>query len=183
MRFIFAIIASFILSGAALADMDTDFAAAAEIFGPTPVEGRINDLDGEWLPLSTLANLEGEAPSPGRAASLIADHCGSDPVRGSVITVTGDPGFTLDLRHGDTTLTYHFDWIGGAEFVRSVDAAALFSAYGLDRVNPERRLDAQAAALRSAATVTSVYRFSPDMIVVATSDRTEIFGRCPRGNG
>lgn len=183
MRLIFAIAASVGLSGPALADMDTDFADATEVFGQTPVERRIDNIDGEWLPLSTLANLRGEAPAPGRAASLIANNCGSDPVRGAIITATGDSGFTLDTRLAHTTLTYHFDWIGGAEFIRSVDAAALFSGYGLDRMKPERRLDAQAAALRAAATVTSVYRVSPDMIVIATSDRTEIFGRCPGDNG
>ncbi|MDR7126358.1 hypothetical protein [Pseudotabrizicola sp. 4114] len=183
MRWIISLTAGLGLSGPALADMEADFARAASIFGPVTVETVLDDIDGEWLPLSTLANLTGEAPSPGLATSLTGRICGLDPVRGSILTATGESGFTVDVPSRDQALTYRFDWIGGAQFVRSVDAAALFSSLGLDAMKPERRLDAQAAALRSAATVTAVYRVSPDMIVVASPDRTEIFGRCPRDNG
>ena len=164
----------------AYAQIDEDFAMANRIFGQVSSASVTDDIDGEWLPLSTLANLNGAEPDPGLAGSYLERICGNEPVRGAVMTGIDDASFEMAPANSGGELVYRFDWIGGVQFHRSFDPAALFGALKLDNMDGERALDMRARTLESNTSLVDFYRISPDLLAMATPQRVEIFGRCPQ---
>lgn len=162
----------------AFADVEEDFALANRVFGQTSAAAVVDDIDGEWLPLSLLANTGGGEPAPGLVSTMLERMCDSDPVRGSAIEATGDTSFTLTAPGRGPGLTYRFDWTNGAQFLRSFDPQALFVSLGIDTLEGEKGDEARANALRQTEPKVSVYRVSDDILVLATSQRAEILGRC-----
>jgi len=179
MRFPLAFALALAVAGPAHAQLDDDFAAANRTFGQVSATGVVDDLDGEWLPLSTLSNLNGEDPDPGLITSLLERICGNDPVRGAVFTVLDQASFEMVSANSGGELVYRFDWIGGARFHRSVDPQALFRVRGFDTIEGERGIEMRASVLESTASQVDLYRISPDLLAMATQPRVEIFGRCP----
>lgn len=59
MRFAFAFALTAAIAGPSYALTGDDFALANRIFGQPTAAGVISDIEGEWLPLSTLANVDG----------------------------------------------------------------------------------------------------------------------------
>ena len=171
---------SLALAMPAMAQVEEDFATANRIFGQTSAVTVLADLEGEWLPLSLLANLQGAEPAPGIIDGLMERFCGSQPSRGAVLSATGDAGFTLEMPSGRDTLSYRFDWVTGNSFARSVDPDALFARLGIDSLEGDQGAEARAAALAQNNQSVGVYRVSPDVLVVAAEPSTDIYGRCPR---
>lgn len=163
----------------AYAQIEDDFAFANRIFGQATPQSVLADIDGEWLPLSTLANLNGNDPDPGLVDSFLERICGKNPARGSLITGLSDSSFEMATANAGGELMYRFDWLGGAQFHRSFDPDALISALGLDKSEGERGVEMRANALASATSLVDFYRISPDLLAMAAPQRVEIFGRCP----
>lgn len=180
MRFLIVASLAMALAGPAHAQIEDDFAVANRIFGQLSPASVTSDIDGEWLPLSTLSNLEGADPDPGLIDSYLGRICGNDPVRGSLITSLGDSSFEMVAANSGGELTYRFDWLGGAQFHRSFDPEALFSALALNRSEGERGTEMRGDALAAATSLVDFYRVSPDLLAMATPQRVEIFGRCPQ---
>jgi len=178
MRIILAITLGLGFALPAAAAVEDDFAAANRMFGQISPASTLENLGGEWLPLATLANLEGKEPAPGQIASYLEKFCDTDPGRGATVTVGSGTSFTMDIP-GRLPLTVRYDWLGGSQFARSLDPDTLFESRGLDKMEGERGDEMRASALQQAASVASVYRVSPDILVVAASPRAEIYGRCP----
>lgn len=162
----------------ALAGVEEDFALANRVFGQTSATAVLDDIDGEWLPLSLLADTGGGEPAPGLVSSMLERMCGLDPVRGWVIEATGDTSFTLVVPGRGPGLTYRFDWTSGAQFLRSFDPQTLFMSRGLDTLEGEKGDEARANALRQSEPHVNIHRVSADMLVMATSQRADILGRC-----
>ncbi len=175
MRMILALALGVGLAAPAWADIGSDYAAAASIFVQTDAAQVLEGLDGEWLPLSALAN---GTPDAALVSSLVERFCNADPARGSTIAATGANSFTLTSA-GARPVAYRFDWLSGSQFSRSVDPDALFSGLGLDAMDGKAGDDARARALEQAVQTVSLYRTSPDILVVASPQQTEILGRCP----
>ncbi|WEK03443.1 MAG: hypothetical protein P0Y65_14730 [Candidatus Devosia phytovorans] len=179
MRFALAFALTLACSGPALAQIDDDFAMANRIFGQISAASVVADIDGEWLPLSTIANLEGADPDPGLITSYLERICGNDPARGFVFTGIDEASFEMAVPNAGHELVYRLDWMGGAQFHRSFDPAAMFSAFGFDSMEGERGMEMRASALRSNTNLVDFYRVSPDLLAMATPQRVEIYGRCP----
>lgn len=168
------------LTGPVLAGTDEDFELATRLFGAVTAEPVVDGIDGKWLPLSTLANLQGTRPATGLAGSYLARFCTSEPTRTLTVARQGQSAFTIEQpSRANQKLTYRFDWIGGSQFVRSFDPRALFAHLGFDRLEGNKGVDARAKALQGAKPLVDIYRVSPDILVVATPPRAEIYGRCP----
>jgi hypothetical protein len=178
MRFVSTFVLSFIIATPAFAQVDDDFALAAKIFGKITPAATIEDLDGEWLPLSTLANLAGTDPNSGLAADLLERFCNNSPARGAIVAEIDETSFTMTTSNPRGELAYRFDWIGGSLFHRSFDPSALFSLGGLDTMEGERGVEMRATLLGETTSQLNIYRVSADMIVLAEPQRVEIFGRC-----
>lgn len=182
MRLTLAFTLAFVVAGPAHAEIEADFADANRIFAQVSPLAVTDDIADEWLPLSTLANLNGAEPDPGLISSFIERICGNDPVRGATFTPLDDSSFEMTSATARGDLTYRFDWIGGAQFYRSFDPAALFSALGLDTMDAERGQEMRARSLDGTSSLVTVYRLTPDLLAMATAQRVEIYGRCPEGD-
>lgn len=163
----------------ATAAMEEEFALANRVFGQTSASAALDDIDGEWLSLSLLTNAAGKEVAPGLVSSLLQRICGLDPIRGSVVEATGDTSFTFAVPGRGSGVTYRFDWMNGTQFLRSFDPQTLFTSIGLDTLKGEDGDKARTNAIRQTEPVVDVYRVSADILVLATSQRTEILGRCP----
>lgn len=179
MRFIFASLLTLALAGPAHAQIDADFAMANRIFGQVSPAGVLENIEGEWLPLSTLSDLQGADPDPGLIESYLDRFCGNAPARGAVITAIDAASFAMAGPNSDGALVYRFDWLGGAQFYRSFDAEALFETFRLDTMEGERGIEMRARMLEGMTSHVDVYRISPDLLALATPKRVEIYGRCP----
>lgn len=179
MRFALAFALTTAIAGPAHAQTDDDFALANRIFGQPTAAGVVTDIEGEWLPLSTLANLKGADPDPGLITSLLDRICGNDPVRGAIITEIDEGSFEMAAPNSGGDMVYRFDWIAGSQFHRSFDPAALFSMMKLDAIEGERGSEIRARTLQGAASQVNLYRVSADLIALAEPYRVEIYGRCP----
>lgn len=181
MRFAFAF--TFAVTAAiacpAHAQVEDDFALANRIFGQTSPATIISDLDGEWLPLSTLANLDGADPDPGLISSLLERICGNDPIRGARITGIDQASFEMTAPNSAGDMVYRYDWIGGSQFHRSYDPASLFRMFKFDTIEGERGFEMRARTLQGATSQVHLYRVSADLIAIAEPQRVEIYGRCP----
>ncbi|MDV3249817.1 hypothetical protein DevBK_00595 [Devosia sp. BK] len=158
--------------------IEENFALANRIFGQPTAAGVVSDIEGEWLPLSTLANAKGADPDPGLIASLLDRICGNDPSRGAIITEIDEGSFEMTAPNSGGDMVYRFDWISGSLFHRSFDPAALFSMLRLDAIEGERGSEMRARTLQTAASQVNLYRVSADLIALAEPYRTEIYGRC-----
>lgn len=165
-------------AGPGLAATGEDFATAHAIFGQVQPAPIVENLDGEWLPLSTLANLDGAPADPGTIDTYLERFCGNDPARGATLTTLGTSGFSLRMQSGDRTVTYRYEWLGGPEFLRTFDPDDFVAYLGIERAYPDRTEDARAHALRGMSGNVSVFRVSEDILVIAAQSRTEIYGRC-----
>jgi len=179
MRFALAFALTAAIAGPAYAQIDDDFAQANRIFGQPDAASVITDIEGEWLPLSTLANLRGTDPDPGLINSLLDRICGNDPVRGAIMAGIDEGTFEMKAPNSGGDMVYRFDWIAGSLFHRSFDPAALFGMMKLDTIEGERGSEIRARTLQSAASQVNLYRVSPDLIALAEPYRVEIYGRCP----
>ena len=179
MRFTLAFTLTLVISSPTYAQIDDDFAMANRIFGQVSAASVIDEIEGEWLPLSTLSNLNGADPDPGLIASYLERICGNDPVRGAVIKGRDESGFDMSAPNSGGKLVYRFDWIRGAQFHRSFDPETLFSVLKYDTIKGERGIEMRASILESHTSLVDVYRVSPDLLAMATPQRVEIFGRCP----
>lgn len=179
MRVTLAVILSLAIAGPSYAEIDDDFALANRMFGQMSAAGVIDDIEGEWLPLSTLANLKGADPDPGLAASYLERICGNDPVRGALISRIDDASFEMIAANSGGEMVYRFDWISGAQFHRSFDPETLFKVLRFDTIEGERGIEARARALETMNSVVDFYRVTPDLMAMVTQPRVEIFGRCP----
>lgn len=179
MRLTLAVTLALLIAGPAHAEIDDDFAMANRIFGQVSAASVVDDIAGEWLPLSTLSNLNGADPDPGLIASFLDRICSGDPVRGAVITELDQASFEMAAANSGGELVYRFDWIRGAQFHRSVDPATLFRVFKLDTMEGERGIEMRARTLESTTSLVDFYRISPDLLAMATPQRVEIFGRCP----
>lgn len=179
MRSILVFSLAFLAATPAFAQIEDDFAQANRIFGQISATSVVADLDGEWLPLTTLANLNGADPDPGLITSYLERICGSEPIRGSVFTSINAAAFEMAVPNSRRELVYRFDWIGGAQFHRSFDPDVLFQAFGLDTMEGERGQEMRAQALGTTPGLVDVYRISPDLLAIEALQRVEIYGRCP----
>ena len=179
MRFTLAFALTAAMAAPSYAQTEDDFAFANRIFGQPTAAGVTADLEGEWLPLSTLANLSGADPDPGLITSLLDRICDNDPVRGAIISEIDQGSFKMTAPNSGGDLVYRFDWIAGSLFHRSFDPASLFSMLKLDTIEGERGSEIRARTLEGAASQVNVYRVSAELIVLAESRRVEIYGRCP----
>jgi hypothetical protein len=179
MRFALAFALTAAIAGPSHAQMDDDFALANRIFGQPTAAEVIADIEGEWLPLSTLANLNGADPDPGPITSLLGRICGNDPARGAIITEIDQGSFELAAPNSGGDMVYRFNWIAGSLFHRSFDPASLFSMLKLDTIEGERGSEMRARALQGAANQVNLYRVSKDLFALAEPHRVEIYGRCP----
>ncbi|MET0170315.1 MAG: hypothetical protein ABW191_08075 [Aliihoeflea sp.] len=180
MRVRLAFALSVFIAGPTYAQTDDDFAMANRIFGQMSAANVIDDIDGEWLPLSTLSNLNGADPAPGLADSYLERICGNDPVRGAVITVKNEASFEMAAPNSGGELVYRFHWIGGAQFHRSFDPESLFKTLRYDTIEGEKGVEIRARVLEQATSLVNFYRVTPDLLAMATPQRVEIFGRCPQ---
>jgi hypothetical protein len=162
MRFALAFALTAAIAGPSYAQTEDDFALANRIFGQPTAAGVISDIEGEWLPLSTLANVDGADPDPGLITSQIDEG-----------------SFEMTAPNSGGDMVYRFDWISGSLFHRSFDPAALFSMLRLDAIEGERGSEIRARTLQSAASQVNLYRVSADLIALAEPHRVEIYGRCP----
>lgn len=179
MRFLIAATLATTLAGPAHAQIDDDFAVANRIFGQHSPASVTKDIDGEWLPLTTLSNLKGAEPDPGLIDSYLERICGMDPVRGAVFTRIDDASFEMAEANMRGELIYRFDWLGGAQFHRSFDPAVLFNMLSLDKTEGQRGAEMRSDALGAGTSLVDFYRVSDDLLAMATPQRVEIFGRCP----
>ncbi len=179
MRFALAFALTAAIASPSYAQTEDDFAQANRIFGQPTAAVITSDIAGEWLPLSTLANLKGADPDPGLITSLLERICGNDPARGAVITEIDGGSFEMSAPNSAGDMVYRFDWISGSLFHRSFDPAALFSMLSLDAIEGERGAEIRARTLQSAASQVHLYRVSSDLIALAEPYRVEIYGRCP----
>lgn len=161
------------------AQIEDDFAFANRIFGQVSAESVTSDIDGEWLPLSALSNLNGADPDPGLVESYLERICGGDPARGAIMASISGSSFEMAAANSKGDLIYRLDWLGGAQFHRSFDPDTLFNALGMDKSEGERGAAMRAGALEATTSTVDFYRVSPDLLVMATPQRAEIFGRCP----
>lgn len=180
MRLTLAFTLALVVASPAHAEIDADFADANRIFAQASPLAVTDDISGEWLPLSTLSNLNGAEPDPGLISGLIERFCGNEPVRGATFTQLGDSSFEMTSTTARGDMAYRFDWIGGAQFYRSFDPAALFSALGLDTMDGERGQEMRARSLDETSSLVDFYRITPDLLAMRTPQRVEIYGRCPR---
>ncbi|KAA0971843.1 hypothetical protein FPY71_01550 [Aureimonas fodinaquatilis] len=179
MRFTFSLALALAIVGPASAQIDEDFAKANRIFGQISAASVVDDIEGEWLPLSTLSNLNGADPDPGLVASYLERICGNDTVRGAVIEGIDQASFTMAAPNTGGELVYRFDWLGGAQFHRSFDPETLFRVRKFDTIEGEKGVEMRARALEASTSLVDLYRVSPDLLAMATPQRVEIFGRCP----
>jgi hypothetical protein len=177
MRILIACTLTMALTFPVHAQIEDDFAFANRIFGQISAESVTSDINGEWLPLSTLSNLNGADPDPGLVESYLERICGNDPARGALLASISDTSFEMAAANSRGDLIYRFDWLGGAQFHRSFDPDTLFNALALDE--SERGAAMRAGALEATTSLVDFYRVSPDLLVMATPKRVEIFGRCP----
>lgn len=180
MRFTLALALALGVAGPAYAQIDEDFTMANRMLGQESPASVIADIEGEWLPLTTLANLRGADPDPGLIASLLERICGNDPVRGAQFKELDPASFQMIAANSGGELVYRFDWMRGVQFHRSVDPEALFRARGFDKMEGEKGIAARARVLESNASQVELYRISPDLLAMTTQQRVEIYGRCPR---
>jgi hypothetical protein len=179
MRFALAFALALIIAGPAHAQVDDDFTMANRIFGQMSATSVVDGLEGEWLPLSTLANLKGADPDPGLIASLLERICGNNPVRGAVFKAIDQASFEMAAASRGGDLVYRFDWLGGAQFHRSVDPETLFRVLKFDTMDGEKGIEMRARVLASNPSLVDLYRVSPDLLAMVTPQRAEIYGRCP----
>ncbi len=180
MRFTLAFTLAALIAGPAHAQIDTDFAEASRIFGQVGPFNVVDDIEGEWLPLTKLSNLNGAEPDPGLISSLIERFCNNDTARGAVFTRVDDASFEMVAANSGGELMYRFDWIGGAQFHRSFDPAAVFAAFKLDAIEGERGSELRARTLDGLSNLVNLYRITPDLLAMAERQRVEIYGRCPQ---
>lgn len=179
MRFAFALALTAAVAGPAYAQIEDDFALANRIFSQTSPANIIADIEGEWLPLGTLANLDGADPDPGLITSLLERICGNDPARGAVITTIDQASFEMTAPNSGGNMVYRFDWIGGSQFHRSYDPSSLFSLLKFNTIEGERSLEMRARTLAGTPSQVHLHRVSAELITLADTERVEIFGRCP----
>jgi hypothetical protein len=179
MRLSLAFALTLAIAAPANAQIDDDLAAANRIFGQTAPAKIIVDMDGEWLPLGTLANLDGADPEPGLASALLGRICGNDPLRGAILTALDEASFEMVAANSGGELVYRFDWIGGSQFHRSFDPAALFGRLGVDTIDTERAIETRTRALQAHTGPVHIYRMTDDLFVLAEPQRVEFYGRCP----
>lgn len=174
----FAFTAMLALAIALPAQADESFAQAQSIFMPLTPAPITDNIDGEWLSISTLSGATvGGHGNPELVPSLLERICGDDPAKGYVIATEGEARFTMDVP-GSGNLVYTFDWVGGTRFSRGYDAQMLFERLGLDTMDEERRLEMGARALSDTPREVDIYRLDPDTLVISTPRWTEILGRC-----
>jgi hypothetical protein len=149
MRFRLALTLAFSIAVPASAQIDDDFALANRMLGQEPADNVIVDIDGEWLPLTTLSNLRGADPDPGLIYSLLERICGNEPVRGAQFKVLDPASFQMIAANSGGELAYRFDWMRGAQFHRSVGPEALFRGRGFDKMEGEKEIAARARILES----------------------------------
>lgn len=178
MRFTLALALAIAVTGPTYSQIDADFAQANRIFGQVSPTTIVEGIDGEWLPLSTISNLKGAEPDPGLISSYLERLCGGDPVRGVVFRAVDKASFEMTHNNAGGPVSYRFDWIGGAQFHRSFDPAALFSAFKYDTMEDDKGLEMRSRTLESMTSAVDFYRISPDLIAMATPKRVEIYGRC-----
>ncbi|MFN3500655.1 MAG: hypothetical protein ACK4ZJ_00195 [Allorhizobium sp.] len=160
------------------AQIEDDFTMANRTFSQESAASVIADIDGEWLPLSTLSNLRGADPSPGLITSLLERICGNEPVRGAQFKGLDQASFQMIAANSGGELVYRFDWMRGAQYHRSVDPETLFRALRFDKMEGEKGIAARARALEWNASLVEFYRVSPDLLAMVTPQRVEIYGRC-----
>lgn len=178
MRAPIAFVLALLLAAPAHAQVDSDFGMANRIFGQVSPASVVEDIAGEWLPLSTLSNLNGAEAAPGLAASFLERFCGNEPARGAVISPIDEASFEMVGANSGGELVYRFDWIRGAQFHRSFDAETLFRVLRLDTMEGERGAEIRGQTLEATSSLVDLYRVSPDVITMATPQRVEIFARC-----
>lgn len=179
MRFALAFGLVVMIAGPAHAQIDDDFAQANRTFGQVSAASVVDNLEGEWLPLSTISNLNGADPDPGLITSYLERICGNDPARGAVFTSLDDASFEMTTATSGGELVHRFDWIRGAQFHRSVDPEALFQAFKLDTMEGDKGIEMRARMLASTTSLVDLYRITPDLLAMATTQRVEVYGRCP----
>lgn len=162
------------------AQVDDAFTMANRMFSQESAASVITDIDGEWLPLTTLSNLRGADPDPGLITRLLERNCANEPVRGAQFKGLDQASFEMIAANSGGELVYRFDWMRGAQYHRSVDPEMLFRALRFDKIEGEKGIAARARALGSNASLVEFYRVSPDLLVMVTPQRSEIFGRCTK---
>ena len=180
MRFTLAVTLALSIAVPAYAQIDDDFAMANRLLGQQTAANVIADIDGEWLPLTTLSNLRGADPDPGLISSLLERICGNEPVRGAQFMGLDPASFQMIAANSGGELVYRFDWMRGAQFHRSVEPEALFRARGFDKMEGEKGIAARARVLESNASQVELYRISPDLLAMTSQQPVEIYGRCPK---
>lgn len=179
MRFVLALTLAVFIAGPSYAQIDDDFAMANRILGQPSAASVIDDIEGEWLPLTVLSNLNGADPDPGLITSLLERICGNDPVRGAIFTAIDAGSFEMAEANTAGELVSRFDWIRGAQFYRSFDPETLFSIRRFDTMDGERAIEMRASTLESRPSLVNFYRVSPDLLAMVSGQQVEIFGRCP----
>ncbi|SMQ61710.1 hypothetical protein SAMN06295905_0560 [Devosia lucknowensis] len=179
MRLKIAALIALLLAAPAHAQVEQDFALANKVFGQLSATAVTDGIDGEWLPLTVLANLRGGDPDPGLIDSLLERICGNDPIRGAVFTAIDDTSFEMLGANTRGEMRYRFDWIDGAEFYRSFDPAQLFSVLKFDAIEGESGVKMRADAMDAYSGTVHFYRVSPDVLTMVSKHGAEVYGRCP----
>ena len=168
------------LADAQAGPIGEDYVAADSVFGLARPADITTGLDGNWLPLSSLAGGPGAAPvGADSIEGYVQEFCGRQTAIIARLEQTSETSFVMTTGPEDTSVTYRLDWLGGSRFSRSFDPDALIAQLGLDRGDDEAAIDRRAQALRQAPREVDVYRTAADILVVQSAGRAEIYGRCP----
>lgn len=165
------VIAALAAGSPALAqDGAPDAATIVGIFRPLPAAELTAGLAGQWvsLPIDNLADETDLDAFRDRA-------CAAGPAAVRTVADAGDGAFTITQGTGERVVTFHLDPLGDSLFSRMFDADAFAAYLGLDRATPVMR----EGMMRNVAREVTVYRPTPDLLILAAAGRAELMMRCP----
>lgn len=164
-------------AGAVAQPAEESYALAESVFGKTS-QALLEDLDGEWLPMSLLTGGIDVPADPGMIAEFTERFCGTE--RGGKIIESRLAGLTMtSSRPNSDALVEWYDWVGGGKFRYNVDPEAYAAYVGIAGEGPDAG-DRRAQIWAQLPSWVSLYRPGDDvLVVVPDKGGTSIFVRCP----
>lgn len=153
------------------------YALAQSVFGKPP-QTLLENIDGEWLPMSLLTGGIDMPADPGLIAEFTERFCGTE--RGGKIIESRLAGLTMSSsRPNGDTLVEWYDWVGGGQYRYNVDPEAYAAYVGV----PGEGADADDKRMQIWAQLPNwvrLYRTGDDVLVIAPDKGgTSVFVRCP----
>lgn len=147
---------------------------------PLFATGLVDGLDGEWLAMSALANLQDDLADPAMTDDLIERFCGADKPIGIRIDTSGGADFTVSKVMGDVEVAQTYTSVGGNRYIVGLaDTDAFIDAMGLRSDETEDAVRMRNQILSGVLGDRHVYRPSPDILVIDSRSPPEINVRCP----